>query len=97
MTFSGWVALVAGWYVTEIGRQPWLVSGLLATSDAISAVPAERIGLTLAMYLALYLFLLVAFVAVVFHLARKAGGDDKAKDLNPAANPFRVKEEGKHA
>jgi cytochrome bd ubiquinol oxidase subunit I len=97
MTFSGWVALVAGWYVTEIGRQPWLVSGLLATADAISAVPAERIGLTLAMYLALYLFLLVAFVAVVFHLARKAGGDDKAKDLNPAANPFRVREEGKHA
>ena len=27
MTFSGWVALVAGWYVTEIGRQPWLVYG----------------------------------------------------------------------
>ena len=25
MTFSGWVAVVAGWYVTEIGRQPWLV------------------------------------------------------------------------
>ena len=29
MTFSGWIATLAGWYVTEIGRQPYLVSGVL--------------------------------------------------------------------
>ena len=33
MTFSGWVATVAGWYVTEIGRQPFIVYGLLRTAD----------------------------------------------------------------
>lgn len=97
MTFSGWVALVAGWYVTEIGRQPWLVYGLLATADAVSSVPAERIGLTLAMYLLLYAFLLTSFIAVVFHLARKAGVDDSAKNLNPLADPFRAKEDEQHA
>ncbi len=34
MTFSGWVATLAGWYTTEIGRQPWLVHGVLSTSQA---------------------------------------------------------------
>ena len=33
MTFSGWVATLAGWIVTEIGRQPWLVYGILRTAD----------------------------------------------------------------
>ncbi|MFS6684865.1 cytochrome ubiquinol oxidase subunit I, partial [Staphylococcus aureus] len=57
MTFSGWLAVVAGWYVTEIGRQPWLVYGVLTTAQAASSVPATMIGSTLAMYLALYAFL----------------------------------------
>jgi cytochrome d ubiquinol oxidase subunit I len=73
MAFSGWVATLAGWYVTEIGRQPWLVTGVLTTRDAASAVPAMMIGTTLAIYLALYLVLIVAYVAVLFHLARLAG------------------------
>jgi cytochrome d ubiquinol oxidase subunit I len=72
MTFSGWVATLAGWYVTEIGRQPWLVYGTLATADAASAVPAPMIAFSLALYLALYALLLVAFVNVLFHLTRKA-------------------------
>ncbi len=73
MTFSGWVATLAGWYVTEIGRQPWLVTGVLKTHEAVSAVPAAAIGGTLTMYLATYAALLVAYVAVVFKLAGKAG------------------------
>jgi cytochrome bd ubiquinol oxidase subunit I len=72
MTFSGWLALVAGWYVTEIGRQPWLVHGVLTAEKAASPVPAANIALTLAMYLTLYAALLVAYVSVVFHLARKS-------------------------
>jgi cytochrome d ubiquinol oxidase subunit I len=74
MTFAGWVALVAGWYVTEIGRQPWLVYGVLTVAQAASTVPAAHIGLTLVMYLGLYCALLAAYVSVVFHLARNAGG-----------------------
>jgi cytochrome d ubiquinol oxidase subunit I len=74
MTFSGWVATVAGWYVTEIGRQPWLVNGVLRVVDAASDVPAPLIGVSLALYLALYAVLIVAFVATLFYMARKAGG-----------------------
>ncbi|MFY8115044.1 MAG: cytochrome ubiquinol oxidase subunit I [Rhabdaerophilum sp.] len=74
MTFSGWVATLAGWYVTEIGRQPWLVTGVLTTAQAASSVPAGMIGMTLALYLAIYALLMVAYISVLFHLARKAGG-----------------------
>jgi cytochrome bd ubiquinol oxidase subunit I len=65
------VATLAGWYVTEIGRQPWLVTGVLTTAQAASKVPAGMIGATLALYLATYLVLIVAYISVLFHLANK--------------------------
>lgn len=71
MTFSGWGATLAGWYVTEIGRQPWLVTGVLTTAQAASNVPATMIATTLAMYLAVYALLIVAYIWVLFHLANK--------------------------
>jgi cytochrome d ubiquinol oxidase subunit I len=72
MTFAGWVATVAGWYVTEIGRQPWLVYGLLRTADAASTVPGPSIALTLSIYLVLYALLTYSFVKVLYYLAQKA-------------------------
>lgn len=72
MSFSGWVATVAGWYVTEIGRQPYLVYGVLKTADAASAVPSGMIATTFAMYLLLYVTLTITYVSVVFYMARKA-------------------------
>jgi cytochrome d ubiquinol oxidase subunit I len=71
MTFSGWVATVAGWYVTEIGRQPYIVYGLVRTADVVSKVPSAMIGLTLALYVTLYLALIVAYVAVLKYMAEK--------------------------
>jgi len=74
MTFSGWVALIAGWYSTEIGRQPYLVYGVLKTADATSSslmVSGSMITTTLIMYLATYVFLIVAFISVLFHLAKQ--------------------------
>jgi cytochrome d ubiquinol oxidase subunit I len=71
MSFSGWVATVAGWYVTEIGRQPFMVFGLLRTADVASAVPAPMIALTLALYVTVYLALLVAYVGVLKYMAEK--------------------------
>ena len=64
--------MVAGWYTTEIGRQPWLVYGTLTTAQAAGPVPAPTIALTLSIYLTLYLALTAAYVAAVFRLARKA-------------------------
>lgn len=75
MTFSGWVATLAGWWVTEIGRQPWIVYGVMRTSEAVGPVPAGSVALTLALYLVTYAALLAAYVGVLFYMARKAGED----------------------
>jgi len=88
MTFSGWIALVSGWYVTEMGRQPWLVSGVLTTAQAASSVPAPHIALSLAMYLSLYLVLLGAYVSVVFYLARKASTPELAQCARENSRPM---------
>ena len=81
MTFAGWIATLAGWWVTEIGRQPWLATGLLLTRDAASAQPAPILGISLAMYLSIYAFLIVSYVGVVFHLARKRKSVDAEPEL----------------
>lgn len=72
MSLSGWLATLAGWYTTEIGRQPWLVQGVLNTADAVADVPAPMVMATLLTYLTLYLLLIAAYVGVLFYLARKA-------------------------
>tara|TARA_B100001778_G_C18328612_1_gene511952 strand:- start:349 stop:702 length:354 start_codon:yes stop_codon:yes gene_type:complete len=72
MTFAGWVGTISGWYVTEIGRQPWLVYGILKTEDAVADLPPAHVGLTLTAYLVTYLVLGLAYVGSLFYLARKA-------------------------
>jgi cytochrome d ubiquinol oxidase subunit I len=87
MTFSGWVATLAGWYVTEIGRQPWLVSGVLTTAEAASDVAGPVIAGSLTLYLAVYAVLIAAYIGTVLHLARKTGGDGDGRDRSPVALP----------
>ncbi len=58
--------------MTEIGRQPYLVYGVLKTSDAVTTVASEQVALTLIMYLALYVVLLLAYVKTLFWLAKRA-------------------------
>jgi cytochrome d ubiquinol oxidase subunit I len=69
MTFSGWIAVLAGWYVTEIGRQPFLVWGLVRTADMVTSTPASNIALTLGLYAVLYTVLMVAYVTVLKYMA----------------------------
>ncbi len=71
-TFIGWVATLAGWYVTEFGRQPWLVTGILRTADAVTPIAPENVGLSLTLYLVLYAGLLVAYIHTLRVMARKA-------------------------
>lgn len=85
MAFSGWVATLAGWYVTEIGRQPWLVHGVLTTADAVGPVAAGMVLTTLLAYLAVYAALMVAYIGVIFHLARK--GSFFTPPVQPALQP----------
>ena len=88
MTFSGWVATIAGWYVTEIGRQPFIVYGVLRTADVASKVPSSMIGLTLAMYLVLYVALILAYVGVLKYMAEKPEEVLIDGQRDEAATPF---------
>ena len=71
MTFSGWLAMLAGWYVTEIGRQPFIVFGLLRTAEVASNVAPPMIAFTLALYIIVYIALIVSYVGVVKYMAEK--------------------------
>nr|WP_241741481.1 cytochrome ubiquinol oxidase subunit I [Gemmobacter straminiformis] len=71
MTFAGWLATLAGWYTTEIGRQPWLVQGVLTTEAAVGNVASGMVLSSLLAYLAVYVLLLAAYIGALFHLARK--------------------------
>ena len=69
MSFSGWVATLAGWYVTEIGRQPWIVYGMLKTADVVAPHPPPMVMGTLVAYLLLYALLLVSYIGVIKYMA----------------------------
>jgi cytochrome d ubiquinol oxidase subunit I len=77
--------LQAGWIVTEVGRQPWIVYGLMKTKDAVSPViAASQVGLTFAAFLGVYGLLgLVAFYLISKHARR-----------GPEPAPVTVKVEG---
>ncbi|MEX0591387.1 MAG: cytochrome ubiquinol oxidase subunit I [Xanthobacteraceae bacterium] len=52
--WMGFVAVIAGWTVTESGRQPWIVHGVMRTADAISPVPGGSVATTLALFVLVY-------------------------------------------
>jgi cytochrome d ubiquinol oxidase subunit I len=90
MTFSGWIAVVAGWLVTEVGRQPWLIQGVMTTAEAASSVPAGSIALTLTAYALVYTGLMVSFMVVVTQLALKDAQDDTGETASSVNKPTLV-------
>jgi cytochrome d ubiquinol oxidase subunit I len=67
---SGLVAILAGWVTTEVGRQPWVVYGLMRTRDAVSAHAPESLALTLGLFIIVYLFVFGTGIAYVLRLVR---------------------------
>jgi cytochrome bd ubiquinol oxidase subunit I len=82
-TFSGWVATLAGWIVTEVGRQPWLVTGLLRTRDAVGPISEAQLGASLTGYILTYGAMLIAYLIVLTHMAGKG-----ASPKDPAAASY---------
>ncbi len=66
----GFVATIAGWIVTESGRQPWIVHGLMRTADSASPVPAQSVLTTLSLFVAVYGVLFAAFLYYMIRLVR---------------------------
>lgn len=68
---AGIVAILAGWFTTEIGRQPWTVYGLLRTADAVSAHGELQLGITLAIFVVVYFAVFGTGIGYLLRLVRK--------------------------
>jgi len=88
MSFSGWLATLAGWYVTEIGRQPWLVTGVLTIKEAVTDIAPENVGFTLVMYLILYAVLMTAYLHTIFTMASRAIEIEEISDDEKIKRPI---------
>jgi cytochrome d ubiquinol oxidase subunit I len=71
MTPSGVVATLGGWYMAEIGRQPFVITGMMRTADALSPVPASTLLNTLIAFVCVYAVFLVAFLVFTLRLIRR--------------------------
>ncbi|MHB1214540.1 MAG: cytochrome ubiquinol oxidase subunit I [Thiobacillus sp.] len=72
----GLVAVIAGWVATEVGRQPWVVQGMLTTADAATPLPVSSVAFSLSLFVALYATLLSAFLYFFMHLVAKGVEDE---------------------
>jgi cytochrome d ubiquinol oxidase subunit I len=84
---SGFIAVLAGWYTTEVGRQPYTVYGLLRTSDSLSNVDAEAIGASLIGFIIVYF---VVFGAGVFYILRLMARGPDAGEAQLDEGPTRT-------
>jgi len=71
LTPSGFIAVLAGWFVTEVGRQPWIVYGLMKTSDAVSPVVGTSIAISLTAFVVVYAFVFGAGAYYILKLIGK--------------------------
>jgi len=71
MAPSGFIAVIAGWFVTEVGRQPYTVYNALKTTESISPVVPQQIALSLLIFIVVYSFIFGAGLFYIFKLVRK--------------------------
>jgi cytochrome d ubiquinol oxidase subunit I len=74
LTPAGFIAVLAGWFVTEIGRQPYIVYGILRTAAAASPVPGTSIAISLAAFVIVYGFVFGAGSYYILKLIAKGPG-----------------------
>ena len=67
---SGLIAILAGWFTTEIGRQPWTVYGLMRTADSVSAHGATEVGVTLLLFILIYTAVFGTGIGYLLRLVR---------------------------
>ncbi|MCL7928613.1 cytochrome ubiquinol oxidase subunit I [Halomonas llamarensis] len=78
---AGLVALLAGWFTTEVGRQPWVVYGLLKTADAASAHSTVHLSISLSVFVVVYLAVFGTGVIYMMRLVNKGPSDPSSPAL----------------
>jgi cytochrome bd ubiquinol oxidase subunit I len=79
MTPSGIIATLAGWYLAETGRQPWVIYGLLRTADAVSPVPPSALLSTLIAFICIYSIFMGAFLVFSWRVVRRGPEESPAQ------------------
>jgi cytochrome d ubiquinol oxidase subunit I len=97
MAPAGFVAVLAGWYTTEIGRQPYVIYELMRTSEAATVIDAASVATSLVVFATVYLFIFVAGTYYLFKLLRTGpqpveGSMRHPEDKTPA-RPLSLPEE----
>jgi cytochrome d ubiquinol oxidase subunit I len=88
MTPSGFIAVLAGWFVTEIGRQPYIAYGILRTSESVSPVIGPTVALSLLAFIISYAFIFGAGAYYILRLISKGPGThDKSYGAHGVDNP----------
>jgi cytochrome bd ubiquinol oxidase subunit I len=83
---AGFVAVICGWVTTEVGRQPWVIYGLLRTEDAVSPIAAPAVTGSLIAFVIVYL---AVFAAGTLYLLRLMARAPDAGEGPPAQGPIR--------
>lgn len=83
---SGLVAVLAGWIVTEVGRQPWTIYGLLRTSESVSPLAAPAVAVSLAAFVLVYF---AVFGAGVLYILKLMSKPPVAHESEPPPIPVR--------
>ncbi|OTA18802.1 cytochrome d ubiquinol oxidase, subunit II [Xenorhabdus beddingii] len=81
MAPSGLIAILAGWFTTEIGRQPWVVYGLMRTKDAVSAHGEIHMSISLLIFFVVYTAVFGVGYAYMMKLIRKGLNQNPNKEL----------------
>lgn len=76
MTPLGFIAVLSGWWVTEVGRQPWTVYGLMRTKDSVSAITGGEVGMSFSVFILLYTLL---FSAYLYYLTKVIRSTEKTR------------------
>jgi cytochrome d ubiquinol oxidase subunit I len=81
MSPSGFIAVLAGWFVTEVGRQPYLIYGLLLTRDGLSPVLAQQVALSLIIFIIVYAFVFGMGIYYILHLIATGPAQAKKEEV----------------
>jgi len=74
MTPTGFIAVLAGWFVTEVGRQPYVAYGVLRTADSVSPIVGEAVAINLLAFVVVYTFIFGAAVYYIAKIIKKGPG-----------------------
>src|SRR5699024_5261090 len=87
---AGLLAILAGWFTTEIGSQPWTVYGILRTADSVSDHSATQLGITLGLFIVVYMAVFGAGAGYVLRLIRV--GPERLGDESDQGGPGQARQ-----